>query len=195
MVVPRRPSKVYAYTTNQGRLLVFNHPLSPEAGVQVPGGTVKPGEDSAAVLREAWEETGLSGLEIVTFLGGTEYDYSGDGRAEIALRRDVKTAGIAGIPPFQELVPVMPARRRASQSVRAPACSGSTAEDRFLVVVLGVGAADWNCRQANAATPPPTRPQRTAHRERGRQDSPAGPVPLDDPPGSRLGITRRSRRT
>ena len=63
-------SKVLAYITNQNRLLVFRHTDFPEAGIQVPAGTVKPNEDLAvAVLREAREETGLHHLTIKAYLG------------------------------------------------------------------------------------------------------------------------------
>lgn len=48
-------------------IVVFDHPL---AGVQVPAGTLEPGEDPPlGALREAWEETGLEGLELVELLG------------------------------------------------------------------------------------------------------------------------------
>jgi 8-oxo-dGTP pyrophosphatase MutT (NUDIX family) len=54
--------KVFAYTTNQNRLLVFRHRDFPKAGIQVPAGTVQINEElPAAVLREAYEETGLQG--------------------------------------------------------------------------------------------------------------------------------------
>ena len=36
----KRVQKVVAYITNGQRLLVFTHPLSPEAGIQVPAGTM-----------------------------------------------------------------------------------------------------------------------------------------------------------
>lgn len=66
--------KVFAYITSRGRLLVFRHPLEPSAGIQVPAGTVEPGEEpDAAVLREAWEETGLAGLKLTVFLGERVY--------------------------------------------------------------------------------------------------------------------------
>jgi 8-oxo-dGTP pyrophosphatase MutT (NUDIX family) len=66
----RLKRKVYAYITHRNDLLVFRHPESPEAGIQVPGGTVEESEDLAvAVLREAREETGLEDLTIVAFLG------------------------------------------------------------------------------------------------------------------------------
>src|SRR5688572_3237280 len=62
--------KVFAYITNRNRLLVFRHTDFPEAGIQVPAGTVLPNEDlEVAVLREAQEETGLPDLAIKTYLG------------------------------------------------------------------------------------------------------------------------------
>lgn len=65
--------KVYAYITHGDRLLVFSHLDFPEAGLQVPGGSMEKGEDPAtAVMREAFEETGLHHLQIDRYLG--EYD-------------------------------------------------------------------------------------------------------------------------
>ena len=67
--------KVAAYITCSHKLLVFIQPDYPEAGVQVPGGTVGEGEPfDDAVLREAHEETGLSDLKIEAFLGTRIYD-------------------------------------------------------------------------------------------------------------------------
>jgi 8-oxo-dGTP pyrophosphatase MutT (NUDIX family) len=59
--------KVTALITRPGpagpELLVFDHGL---AGVQIPAGTVEDDETfEAAALREAWEETGALGLELV----------------------------------------------------------------------------------------------------------------------------------
>ena len=63
--------KAFAYVTHNNRLLIFSHPLEPEAGLQVPAGTMNDGETPEhAVLREAAEETGLESLRIVRFLGG-----------------------------------------------------------------------------------------------------------------------------
>jgi 8-oxo-dGTP pyrophosphatase MutT (NUDIX family) len=68
--MPIRKQKALAYITHQRRLLVFSHPNHPEAGIQVPAGTIEPGESpSAAALREAAEETGLAGLTTAHFLG------------------------------------------------------------------------------------------------------------------------------
>jgi 8-oxo-dGTP pyrophosphatase MutT (NUDIX family) len=79
--------KVVAYITQGNKFLVFSHPFHPEAGIQVPAGSIKTGESPAeAVLREAQEETGLDGLELRAFLGVQEYDFSPYGRAEIQRR-------------------------------------------------------------------------------------------------------------
>ena len=67
--------KVYAYIARAGQLLVFRHVDFPDAGIQVPGGTVDRGETpDEAVLREASEETGLQDLVVKTFLGEDEYE-------------------------------------------------------------------------------------------------------------------------
>jgi 8-oxo-dGTP pyrophosphatase MutT (NUDIX family) len=79
---PRVSEKVYAYITQGEQLLVFRHVDAPEAGIQVPGGTVQPGESlPEAVLREAFEETGLADLEIVSALGDTWFDLAAYERA------------------------------------------------------------------------------------------------------------------
>src|SRR5689334_1858944 len=76
--------KVFAYITNQNRLLVFRHTDFPEAGIQVPAGTVMAGEDLVtAVLREAWEETGLSDLVVQSYLGEQIRDMNDVGKNEI----------------------------------------------------------------------------------------------------------------
>jgi 8-oxo-dGTP pyrophosphatase MutT (NUDIX family) len=69
--------KVLAYITrtHAGRqqLLVFDHRDFPAAGLQVPAGTVEPGETpEAALVREVEEESGLSGLEVVARLAVEE---------------------------------------------------------------------------------------------------------------------------
>ncbi|MFZ5923301.1 MAG: NUDIX hydrolase [Chloroflexota bacterium] len=80
--------KVYAYVTHRGRLLVFRHVHEPGAGLQVPGGTVEDGEGfEAAVRREAFEETGLPGLELVRFLGEEVRDWSEIGIPAVHYRK------------------------------------------------------------------------------------------------------------
>jgi 8-oxo-dGTP pyrophosphatase MutT (NUDIX family) len=79
--------KVYAYITYEDQLLLFRHTRYPEAGIQVPGGTVEEGETpEEAVLREAREETGLNELSIRTYLGATEFDLSAVGSIGIHQR-------------------------------------------------------------------------------------------------------------
>lgn len=60
------------YITRGGReLLVFEHTAEyPDAGVQVPGGGIEPGETPhAGAIREASEETGLTDLSTPVYLG------------------------------------------------------------------------------------------------------------------------------
>jgi 8-oxo-dGTP pyrophosphatase MutT (NUDIX family) len=68
-----------AYIVRDGRLLVFLHADDEHfdrSGLQVPAGTVRDGElPEQAVLREAFEETGLGGLRIERYLGVSEYDF------------------------------------------------------------------------------------------------------------------------
>src|ERR1700693_2445079 len=76
--------KVFAYITAHHHLLVFRHPSAPEAGIQVPAGTVEANEQAEkAVLREAFEETGLRDLTLHCFLGEQERDMTDLGRDEI----------------------------------------------------------------------------------------------------------------
>lgn len=79
--------KVVAYITKGEWLLVFRHVNNPEAGIQVPAGTVEPGESlEEAVFREAGEETGLGHLELKAYLGAERVDLSRYGREEIVQR-------------------------------------------------------------------------------------------------------------
>jgi ADP-ribose pyrophosphatase YjhB (NUDIX family) len=69
--------KVFAYITHGRRLLVFRHIRAPQAGIQVPAGTLLPGEKpEAGVLREAQEETGRTDLDLVSFLGEQMHEAS-----------------------------------------------------------------------------------------------------------------------
>lgn len=81
-------AKVFAYITHRHRLLIFRHPAYPEAGIQVPAGTIKGDElPEEAVLREACEETGLTDLTLSAFLGEQMRDMADFGRDEIHHRR------------------------------------------------------------------------------------------------------------
>jgi ADP-ribose pyrophosphatase YjhB (NUDIX family) len=62
-----RLEKVTAFITQGANLLLFEHPTS---GIQIPAGTVEAGETpEATVMREAREESGLSGLELRAYIG------------------------------------------------------------------------------------------------------------------------------
>jgi 8-oxo-dGTP pyrophosphatase MutT (NUDIX family) len=74
-----RSEKVVAYIVRGDTVAVFLHESDAnpvrESGLQVPAGTCDGGEKPEhAVLREAYEETGLMGLEIVRYLGEADYD-------------------------------------------------------------------------------------------------------------------------
>ncbi len=76
--------KAFAYITQNNKLLVFEHPDSPEAGIQVPAGSIEIGESPQdGALREAQEETGLSQLKIMRFLGEQVRDMSDFSKSEI----------------------------------------------------------------------------------------------------------------
>ncbi|MGO3758501.1 MAG: NUDIX hydrolase [Agrococcus casei] len=69
-------SKVVAYIVHDDHLLVFTHDHVPIeiAGVQVPAGTIEPGESpELAVVREVLEESGVH-ARIVRSLGVERYD-------------------------------------------------------------------------------------------------------------------------
>jgi 8-oxo-dGTP pyrophosphatase MutT (NUDIX family) len=98
--VRRVRHRAYAYITHGRRLLIFRHVHAPEAGLQVPAGTIEPGERPAdAVMREAREETGLVELELVRFLGRDERDMSDCGVAELQHRWFFHLRCVSGDPP------------------------------------------------------------------------------------------------
>jgi 8-oxo-dGTP diphosphatase len=76
--------KALAYITQRDRLLVFRQRAFPEAGVQVPAGTIRSGElAERAVLREAVEETGWTDFAEPVFLGRAEFDCTPFGKSEL----------------------------------------------------------------------------------------------------------------
>jgi 8-oxo-dGTP pyrophosphatase MutT (NUDIX family) len=83
----RRVDKVVVYITRGARLLVFTQPAYPQAGIQVPAGTIEPYETpEAAARREAHEETGLERLSGWRSLGERERDMADYGRDEVQRR-------------------------------------------------------------------------------------------------------------
>ncbi len=71
-----RVGKVLCYVVRDRRLLVFRHRDHPDAGLQVPAGTLHPGEDpQAGAIRETEEETGRRGFAVVTKLGTYDHEF------------------------------------------------------------------------------------------------------------------------
>lgn len=71
--------KVLCYIVRDGRLLVLRHldHSYEEVGIQVPAGSIRPGESPEyAAVREAREETGLTHFTVIRELGRAEYDIS-----------------------------------------------------------------------------------------------------------------------
>ena len=75
--------RVFTYITQGSRLLIIEYVDHSYTEPQVPGGTIEPGESpEQAALREAEEETGLTKLKIVSFLGTFVRDLRSIGRNE-----------------------------------------------------------------------------------------------------------------
>lgn len=76
--------KAFIYLTRGNyELLLLAHPIHPEAGLQVPAGTILPGEvPRDAARRELVEETGLHEFEIASLVGERIYDMRPFGKNE-----------------------------------------------------------------------------------------------------------------
>lgn len=71
-----RVGKVLCHIVRDGHLLVFRHRDYPEAGLQVPAGTLLEGESPArGAIRETTEETGRTGFRIGRARGTYEYEF------------------------------------------------------------------------------------------------------------------------
>lgn len=82
--MPLPKYKAFAYITHHNNLLVFRHPFDPDAGLQVPAGTIREDEHpEQAVMREAIEETGLTDFVLVQFLGEQQRDMRDFGLDEL----------------------------------------------------------------------------------------------------------------
>ena len=96
-------AKVVAFVLSAERVAVFRQD-DDGSGLQVPAGTLRPGEEPAAgALREAREETGLAGLRVVRGLGRYRWDIS-------PIRREIQDRHV-----FQLAVDVAPPEEWTSQ--------------------------------------------------------------------------------
>ncbi|CDZ67232.1 MutT/NUDIX family protein [Neorhizobium galegae bv. orientalis] len=88
--------KVLIYAVWQDRLLVFDEPDFPDQWLQVPGGTIEPGEaPDIAAAREFYEETGLDVEVPLHPLMVHDYRFPKDG-GEICHRRHYFLLRLAG---------------------------------------------------------------------------------------------------
>lgn len=81
--------KALSYIVRQDELLIISHPDHPEAGLQVPGGSIHAEEPpELAALHEAHEETGLplERLHLCRALGVSWFDMSPFGKAQLHQR-------------------------------------------------------------------------------------------------------------
>ena len=93
--------KVLSYVIRAGangdELLVFEHAGHPEAGMQVPAGTIEPGESAEqAAVRELREESGLSGLSIVGIIDQYAWQHPTTGNRHC--RRVIQFDAGSGLP-------------------------------------------------------------------------------------------------
>ena len=98
-----RVGKVICYVVRDGWLLVFRHRDYPEAGLQVPAGTLNDGEDPVAgAIRETEEETGRTGFRSLAKLGTYNYEFrdtfAGVERHELHERHVFRLAPPPGLP-------------------------------------------------------------------------------------------------
>ena len=94
-------NKVLAYITLRDehglQVLVFNHRGMPEAGLQVPAGTVEPHESpEEAVLREVSEETGIKDIQVSRLL--ESFDYYPQEKQEVHHRTYFELQANASLP-------------------------------------------------------------------------------------------------
>lgn len=139
IVVAERPArydklkhKAYVYLTAGRDVLVFRQPDQPQVGLQVPGGTVDPGESHlAAARREFAEETGLRLDHALEPIGAQTLLFDN------ALGRDLHDRRLfhASTPPDG------PARRRDRWEHFEMSPSGGDAPIRFELFWLDIEAA------------------------------------------------------
>jgi len=128
-------AKALTYITRESRLLVFRQPDFPDAGIQVPGGSVEAGEAlEAAALREAHEETGLGDLVLQSYLGSVEYELKVD-------------LGPPHLRHFFHLVHTGPSQERWEHAERTPSTGGAPVRLELWWEPLASVRLDWEMDQ------------------------------------------------
>jgi 8-oxo-dGTP pyrophosphatase MutT (NUDIX family) len=95
--------KAYVYLTCGTELLVFSEPDHPEVGLQVPGGTLDPGESYLqGAIREFAEETGLNLDIALDFLADQDHFFENVPDCLDGLHRRRHFHGRIGEKPLQE---------------------------------------------------------------------------------------------
>ncbi len=80
----RHRLKAYGYVVARGQLLVFREPEFPEVGIQVPGGTLEPGETpEIGVVRELTEELGRTDFDVRDLVATQRFAFDKDGTRHV----------------------------------------------------------------------------------------------------------------
>jgi len=95
----RRRGKAYGYVVSDRRLLVFREPEFPEVRIQVPGGTLEPGETpEVGAVRELTEELGRSDFALGEPVGTQTFAFDKDGTRHIHDRHYFRIAPLGAWP-------------------------------------------------------------------------------------------------
>jgi len=102
----RRPTSRVLLFDRENRVLLFLTKAPDTSGIArwlTPGGGVDPGEDHAqAAVRELWEETGLSGIELGEPVWSHDFDVQWDAADHDSGHAEFYTAVVDSFEPSQD---------------------------------------------------------------------------------------------